>query len=73
MSDDPSNANESIVAKNASGTADEDELNVLIADAWRAALRDSNERSEIATLLGAPESELTQTIRRSARRSAPAE
>jgi hypothetical protein len=55
---DPSKAEESFVAKSASGTADEEQLNISIADAWRAALTDSKERAEIAALLGVQESEL---------------
>ena len=55
---EPSKANESVIAKYASGTADEEQLNALIADAWRAALKNSKERAEIAALLGVQESGL---------------
>lgn len=55
---DSSKEREGFVAKSASGTADEGQLNTLIADAWRVALADPRERAEIATLLGAQEDEL---------------
>lgn len=51
-------AEKNLVARYASGAADQDELNTSIADAWRAALSDPKERKEIAALLDAQESEL---------------
>jgi hypothetical protein len=55
---DPSNAEERLVAKTASGSADPEQLNGAIADAWRSALNDQRDRAEIASLLGVQESEL---------------
>ena len=58
MTDDLSPAGEILVAKTASGSADQEQLNGAIAEAWRLALEGSKERAEIATLLGVQESEL---------------
>jgi hypothetical protein len=58
MLSDPSEGGKTLVTKCASGTADEGELKISIAEAWRAVLKDPKERAEIAALLGAEESEL---------------
>jgi len=47
-----------VVAKYATGAAENEQLNRSIADTWRAALSDPKKRTEIATLLGAQENEL---------------
>ena len=44
--------------KASQGTADKDQLDLSIASAWQVALQDSNERAEIAALLGVQESDL---------------
>jgi len=49
---------ERVIAISASGTADQEELDKAIVDAWRAALSDEKERAEIAAILGAKEAEL---------------
>jgi hypothetical protein len=46
------------IAREAAGTADETQLNLLIAEAWRAALNEAGDKAEIAALLGVPASEL---------------
>jgi len=49
---------EHVIAISVSGTADEEELDNAIAEAWRAALSDGRERAEIAYTLGVQETEL---------------
>ncbi|NUB46760.1 hypothetical protein GEU84_020415 [Fertoebacter nigrum] len=48
---------DSVVAKYNSGTADSDELNLAIRDAWRSIINDPAERKSVAELLGADEGE----------------
>ncbi len=51
-----------VIARSTAGTADEEELDKAIADAWRDALANPNERAKIAVLLDAKESELDPSI-----------
>ena len=53
---------DSVIAISASGTADEEQLDEAIAEAWRTALLDQRERAEIAAILGTQESELDPSI-----------
>jgi hypothetical protein len=55
-----SDDDDQVIVRITSGSADGEELNRLIANAWRDALSDSKERAEIAALLGAQEDELDQ-------------
>src|SRR5262249_22286509 len=58
MPDELPDREESLVAKYGTGAADEEQLNRSIAETWRRVLSDSNQRAEIAALLGAQENEL---------------
>lgn len=47
-----------IIARSAAGRADEEQLGVLISEAWHTALSEPGEKAEIAALLGVKEDEL---------------
>ena len=62
MTASESEETERVIAVSASGTADQEELDEAIANAWQAALSDERERAEIAALLGTQEEELDPSI-----------
>jgi hypothetical protein len=58
---DPAETQDGLIAVNASGSADAEQLDALITAAWRQALADAKKRQEIADLLDVRGAELDPT------------